>query len=85
MNLRFDLAKILRKICATSRLAENRVALLGMMPPTVPPPAAQSRISPYQHLLPPNITLEMMLANTTMQYDWHKYLVDTAGPDIGAK
>jgi hypothetical protein len=56
-----------------------------MMQAAATPPAAPSRISPYQHLLPPNITLEMMLANNTMQYDWHKFLVDTAGPDIGAK
>ncbi|XP_059471957.1 probable helicase with zinc finger domain isoform X2 [Neocloeon triangulifer] len=53
-----------------------------------PPPqnsAGHSRISPFQNLLPPNITLETMLKNTAMQYDWHKTLVENCGPDAGAK
>jgi len=56
-----------------------------MIQPAPVPPSAQPRISPYQQLLPPGITLETMLSNTAMQYEWHQKLCETAGSDVGQK
>jgi hypothetical protein len=55
--------------------------IAGMIPPT--PPPNQTRYSPFQHLLPPGMTLDAILLNTTLQYDWHKKLVETLGPEVG--
>ncbi|XP_065342587.1 probable helicase with zinc finger domain isoform X3 [Cloeon dipterum] len=55
----------------------------GVAPP--PPVSTPQRVSQMQALLPPNYTLEMMLVDTTAQYEWHRHLIETCGPEIGAK